>query len=279
MAGHAGARYASVVKSSSRTWKLTLSYDGTDFAGWQVQPELPTVQGKLEGALSRIEGAPVRADGSGRTDAGVHALSQVASCSMRNPIPRHGLVKALNRLLPPSIRVTDASEAPAGFHARLSAVAKTYEYRILRTAICPPFAARYVYWHPYPLDEETMRRAASALEGKRDFRSFASEGGGPRANTVRTIFSSELRRAGDRLVYRVRGSGFLYRMVRNLVGTLLEAGRGNLQVEDIDRILAARDRRAAGPTAPARGLFLESVEYPCPPARAVEDRPNSSLRQ
>lgn len=264
------------MKPSDRTWKLTLSYDGTDFAGWQVQPGLSTVQGRLQRALARIEGAHVKVDGSGRTDAGVHALAQVASCSMRNPIPDHGLLKATNRLLPPSIRVISACEASAGFHARYSAVAKTYEYRILRTAICSPFLARYAYWHPYPLDEEAMRRAAPVLSGERDFRSFASEGGGPRRSAVRTVFSSEVRRTGDLLVYRVRGSGFLYRMVRNLVGTLLEVGRGNLSVEDIERILEAQDRRAAGPTAPARGLFLESVEYPSAPKAGGDVPANSS---
>lgn len=243
-------------------WKLTLSYDGTDFAGWQVQRDLPTVQGLLEGALARIEGAPVKTAGSGRTDAGVHALGQVASCSLQNPIPDHGLLKALNRLLPPAIRVTNASEASPDFHARRAAIAKTYEYRIQRSPICPPFESRYVYWHPYVLDEESMSHAARLFEGERDFRSFASAGGSVDGPAVRTVSSSELCRAGDLLVYRVRGSGFLYRMVRNIVGTLLEVGRGNLRQDDIEAILEARDRRAAGPTAPARGLFLASVEYP-----------------
>lgn len=246
---------------SHRTWKLTLSYDGTDFAGWQVQPGLPTVQGLLEGALARIEGAPVKAAGSGRTDGGVHALAQVASCSMQSPIPDHGLLKALNRFLPPAIRVTSAAEAPRDFHARHAAIAKTYEYRIQRSPICPPFESRYVYWHPYALDEEQMVRAARRFEGERNFRSFASAGRSVEGSAVRTVFSSEICRAGDLLVYRVRGSGFLYRMVRNMLGTLLEVGRGNVRQEDIETILEARDRRAAGPTAPARGLFLASVEY------------------
>ena len=244
-----------------RTWKLTLAYDGTDFAGWQIQPGRPTVQGLLENALSTLEGQPVKVSGSGRTDAGVHALAQVASCSLDNPIPPHGLLKALNRLLPAEIRVTEAREAPAGFHARHSAIAKTYEYRIHRGPVCPPFQARYTYWHPYPLSEEAMSRAGRRYEGERDFRSFASAGGGDTESTVRRVFSSSLTRDGELLVYRVRGSGFLYRMVRNMVGTLLEVGRGNLLPPDIDRITAARDRRAAGPTAPAQGLFLVGVEY------------------
>ncbi len=270
----ASSRYAAYVLPSLRTLKLTLSYDGTDFAGWQVQPQESTVQGCLERALARLEGHQVKAVGSGRTDAGVHALAQVASCSLRNPIPVHGLLKALNRLLPPAIRVTDVDEVAEGFHARHSALAKTYEYRTHRGVICPPFEARYTYWHPYPLDENSMFVAAGRFEGEKDFRSFASTRGGAPKSTVRTVFSSVLQTEGDHLVYRVRGSGFLYRMVRNIVGTLLEIGRGNLRPGDIDRILAARDRPAAGPTAPARGLFLASVEYP--PASDQAEAPDFS---
>ena len=261
---------------SLRTWKLTLSYDGTDFAGWQVQPNASTIQGVLEHALARIEGTAVKAIGSGRTDAGVHALAQVASCCLRNPIPAHGLLKALNRFLPPAIRVTGAEVVDAEFHARYSAVAKTYEYRIQRSAICPPFQARYAYWHPYPLDEPAMAGAAERLRGERDYRSFASASGVAPQSTVRTVYSSAIRREGDLLVYRVRGSGFLYRMVRNLVGTLLEVGRRNLSEVDMDRVLAARDRRAAGPTAPARGLFLKGVEYPLPNVRSDASEASST---
>lgn len=227
-----------------------------------MQPGKLTIQGCLEAALGRLDGGRVAVAGSGRTDAGVHALGQVASCAVRHPIPGDGLVKALNRLLPRSIRVTAIAEVPPGFHARRSARAKTYEYRLHRAAICPPFEARYTYWHPYPLDEAAMSAAAARFAGERDFRSFASESGNTPESTVRTIFSSALERRGDLLVYRVRGSGFLYRMVRNFVGTLLEAGRGNVAPAEVQRILDARDRRAAGPTAPACGLFLASVEYP-----------------
>lgn len=279
LARPAGPRYAANEMPSNRTWKLTLSYDGTDFAGWQVQPGQPTVQEFLEDALARIEGAPVQAAGSGRTDAGVHALAQVASCSMRSPIPGSGLLKALNRLLPPAIRVTSASVVPPRFHARRAAIAKTYEYRIQRSPICPPFESRYVYWHPYALDEESMFTVARLFEGERDFRSFASAGRSLMGSTVRTVFSSELCRTGDRLVYRVRGSGFLYRMVRNMVGTLLDVGRGNVRGTDVEAILEARDRRAAGPTAPARGLFLASVEYAASWGRLAGPPASSSSRQ
>lgn len=261
--------------AGERSWRLTLAYDGTAYSGWQVQPAATTIQGTVEDALAGVEGRPVKLAGSGRTDAGVHALAQVCSCTLASPIPAHGLVKALNRLLPADIRVTDARLAPEGFHARHWATAKTYEYRIQRAPICPPFEARFTYWHPYPLDEGAMRAAAARLAGDRDFRSFASSGGGEES-TERSVYSSALGREADLLVYRVRGSGFLYRMVRNFVGTLLEVGRGNLQPDDIDRILAARDRREAGPTAPARGLFLVSVEYPDETAAADPAHLNSS---
>lgn len=227
-----------------------------------MQPGKLTIQGCLEDALGKLDGGRVAVAGSGRTDAGVHALGQVASCSVRQPIPGDGLLKALNRLLPRSVRVTGIAEVPADFHARRAASAKTYEYRMHRAAICPPFEARYTYWHPYPLDEAAMREAASQFAGERDFRSFASESGNTPESTVRTVFSSTLERRADLLIYRVRGSGFLYRMVRNFVGTLLEVGRGNVAPADVQRILDARDRRVAGPTAPACGLFLASVEYP-----------------
>jgi tRNA pseudouridine38-40 synthase len=278
-----------------RTFKLTLAYDGTDFHGWQVQPSLPTIQGELQAALGRITGEIPLPQGSGRTDAGVHALAQVASFPLQANIPPQNLMRALNGTLPPSIRVLGSITVPNTFHARHSAVAKTYEYRVFRQAVCPPFLVRYVLSCPWLLDIEAMQRSARLFEGRHDFLSFAatdpdlaSRNSEPDWNprqelrapkpppqtpepqpmepqTVRTVFSSiwEERHgeAGDLLVYRIRGTGFLHHMVRNLVGTMLEVGRGNLNSEDIPRILAARSRSAAGPTAPARGLFLHSVEY------------------
>ena len=244
-----------------RNFKATLSYDGGDFSGWQIQPGRRTVQGELETALSEIEGRPVKAHGSGRTDAGVHALAQVANFELTNPIPCANLKRALNHLLPPAIRLLAIEEAPPEFHARRSATAKTYEYRIWRGEICPPFLRRYVYHLPYPLDEAAMEEAAALFEGRLDFRSFATNDGQPERPTVRTVFSSRLKREDERLIYRVRGAGFLYNMVRNIVGTLIEVGRGALCGGDIEAILAARNRSCAGPTAPAQGLFLVSVEY------------------
>jgi tRNA pseudouridine38-40 synthase len=252
-----------------RRIRLTLSYDGTDYHGWQVQPGLPTIQGVLEDVLSSIEGASVQVAGSGRTDAGVHALAQVAAVSLRNPIPCENLVKAANRLLPRAIRILRAEEAPAGFHPRFDAIAKTYEYRIWREAICPPFERLYVYHRPYPLNEVAMIAAAPLLAGEHDFRAFAAadEKDELGHSKVRTIFSSELWREGPRLVYRVRGSGFLKHMVRNMVGVLLEVGKGNLTSEDVKARLDPPCTVAPGPTAPACGLFLMSVEYPDTPDR------------
>jgi tRNA pseudouridine38-40 synthase len=250
----------------ARNLKLTLAYDGTDFHGWQVQPDLPTIQGTLAEAIRRLTGAEVLPQGSGRTDAGVHALAQVASCEVDSPIPTANLVIALNDILPAAIRVLSVEEAPAEFHARKSARAKTYRYRIYRADICPPFLARYVYHHPFPLDEDAMKAAAREVEGTHDFTSFAAvdpERGreDEDSSNVRTIFISRCERAGDELVYIVRGSGFLHHMVRNLVGTFLLVGKRTLSPADVRRILDAKDRSVAGATAPACGLYLVNVEY------------------
>jgi len=246
-----------------RRIRIALAYDGTDFHGWQVQPDLPTIQGTLEVVVSEIEGAFVRVEGSGRTDAGVHALAQVAAFSIANPIPVENLKRAMNRLLPRSIRVLAVEEAAADFHPRFQARAKTYEYRIWRGEICRPFERLYVLHHPYPLDLERMIDAARVFEGEHDFSAFAAadERDEEGASKVRTIFSSHLAPPGERLVYRVRGSGFLKHMVRNMVGTLLEAGKGNLDAEGVCALLAPGVNVKAGPTAPARGLFLVGVEY------------------
>ena len=249
-----------------RNLKLTLAYDGHDFAGWQVQPDRPTIQGTLVSVFEHLTGEKVLPQGSGRTDAGVHALAQTASVAIRSPIPAANLVRALNDVLPRSIRVLAVEEMPPEFHARKSARAKTYHYRIFRREICPPFLARYVYHHPYPLDEERMAEAAKVVEGTHDFTSFAAvdpERGqdGEEVNNVRTIYRAEFTRSGDELLYTVRGNGFLHHMVRNLVGTFLMAGKGSLKLDEVRRILDLRDRSAAAATAPASGLYLVSVEY------------------
>jgi tRNA pseudouridine38-40 synthase len=249
-----------------RNLKLVLAYDGSEFSGWQVQPDAATIQGTLASAIGRVTGEKVLPQGSGRTDAGVHALAQVATFATESPIPAQNLVKALNDILPPSIRVLEAAEAPPDFHARKSAHAKTYRYRMYRGAICPPFLARYVWHYPYPLDEDAMQRAASLVIGEHDFTSFAavdSERGreDETISNVRQIFASTWERTGEELIYVVRGSGFLHHMVRNLVGTFVLVGKGTSIPENITEILAARNRSAAGATAPAGGLYLVSVDY------------------
>ena len=272
--------------ASQQNWKLTLAYDGTDFYGWQVQPEKPTIQGELQAALGRITGEMPLPQGSGRTDAGVHALGQVASFALSAPIPAGNLLRALNRTLPASIRVAEAKTVKSTFHARHSAVAKTYEYRLLldtsgNSSLCPPFLARYVTVCSWALELGALQQAARAFLGEHDFTSFAatdpdlatrqatdayldSEQAGP-PTAIRTIFSSSWARveSEDRqvLVYRVRGDGFLHHMVRNLVGTMMDVARGQIRVDDLPAILAGRSRSLSGPTAPARGLFLHSVEY------------------
>ncbi len=249
-----------------RNLKLILSYDGSEFSGWQVQPDATTVQGTLASAIGRITGEKVLPQGSGRTDAGVHAVAQVATFGTESPVPTPNFVKALNDILPASVRVLEASEAAPDFHARHSARAKTYRYRIYRDAICPPFLARYVWHYPYPLEERAMTRAAALVTGEHDFTSFAAvdpERGrdDESVSNVRQIFLSTWERNGEEFVYTVRGSGFLHHMVRNLVGTFILVGKGTLSEEDLTAILEARNRSAAGATAPASGLYLVGVEY------------------
>jgi tRNA pseudouridine38-40 synthase len=269
------------------TWKLTVAYDGTEFRGWQIQPGEPTVQGELQDALGRVTGEAPLPQGSGRTDAGVHALAQVASFGLHAPIPSDNLQRALNRTLPSSIRILEARRMSSCFHARHSATAKTYEYRVWvaepdRNDICSPFLARYVYAFPWTLDLSKLEAAAQDLVGDHDFLSFAAADPDLTArnrnlsderpidtddmpSSIRTIFSSTWEKSatenGVLLIYRVRGNGFLHHMVRNIVGTMLDVGRGHLEADVIPAIFMARNRSAAGPTAPARGLFLHSVEY------------------
>ncbi|HEY6972309.1 MAG TPA: tRNA pseudouridine(38-40) synthase TruA [Candidatus Angelobacter sp.] len=250
----------------SRNLKLTLAYDGHDFAGWQIQPDRPTIQGTLVSAIEQITGEKTLPQGSGRTDAGVHALAQVASVTIESPIPLNNFRKALNDVLPRAVRILEVEEAAPEFHARKSARGKTYQYRIYRAEICPPFLARYVYHHPFPLDESAMAEAAVAVVGEHDFTSFAAVDPEVRkeeieTNNVRKIYSSSWQRAGDEFVYTVAGNGFLHHMVRNLVGTFLRIGKGSLSGKDLKRILELRDRSAAAATAPASGLVLVRVEY------------------
>ena len=255
-------------------WKLTLAYDGTDFFGWQVQPDRVTIQGTLAHAIERVTSERVLPQGSGRTDAGVHARGQVASFWLEAAIPAENLHRALNRKLPESVRVLRAERVEAEFHARHAAKAKTYEYRIWRGEICPPWEARFAWALHWPLEVERMQEAAQVVVGTHDFTSFAAsdpdlamrraaddgeEFEAP--GNVRTVFASDCRHEGELLIYRVRGDGFLHHMVRNLVGTLVDVGRGAMEAGEMGQILEARSRSEAGPTAPARGLWLDGVEY------------------
>lgn len=257
----------------SRNLKLTLAYDGSAFHGWQVQPGKPTIQGTLAEVIESLTGERLLPQGSGRTDAGVHALAQVATFQTSSEIPTANFRVVLNDRLPAAIRVLAVDEMPEGFHARHSARGKRYHYRIWRGDVVPPFLARYVTHHPYPLDESAMQQAAALAAGEHDFTSFAAadpdrtlrlaEASGDEKHTtnIRTIHESRFERHADELLYIVRGNGFLHHMVRNLVGTFLLAGKGTIDPTDIVAILEARNRCAAGPTAPAEGLYLVEVEY------------------
>lgn len=247
-----------------RRIRLKLAYDGTEFHGWQVQPGLPTVQGTLEEVLEMINKHPVAVHGSGRTDACVHAEAQVAAFFTANPIPCENLRKAMNTLLPHAIRVLTVEEVAAEFHPRFHARGKHYEYRMWREEICPPFLRRYVHHHPYRLDEAAMVEAARVYEGRHDFTNFAAKDESrdrKGLSKVRTVFSSRLQREGALLVYRVHGSGFLKHMVRNMVGGLVEVGRGNLTAGQLAAFLEAPFAAKAGATVPGSGLFLMRVEY------------------
>jgi tRNA pseudouridine38-40 synthase len=257
-------------------WKLILTYDGTPYNGWQIQPSIPTIQGALAQAIHRITGETVLPQGSGRTDTGVHALAQVATFTLTVPIPAANLHRALNRALPASIRVLSVEAVPEDFHARYNALRKTYEYRILPgDRICSPMLAPYVWPCRLSLDITTLQQTASHILGTHDFTSFAANDPDQTtrnqaseaatledaADNIRTIYHSTWHQQDDLLIYRITGSGFLHHMVRNLVGTFVEVAANRVSAEEIPTILAARNRSAAGPTAPASGLFLVEVTY------------------
>jgi len=247
--------------------KLTIAYDGTDFHGWQMQSGKPTIQGEIVRTLRRLTQENIAIHGAGRTDAGVHALGQVASFRTGTALSASDLERALNALLPPAIRIVAAEETGPDFNARWSARAKTYRYRLYRGRVVPPTIWRYVLHYPFPLDEEPMRDAAARFVGSHDFAAFAASTGSEEddkeRSTVREIYSAELARSSDNqeLVFTVRGRSFLRYMVRKMVGTLLDVGRGRLLPEDIDRLYELRDRSKSGPTVPPHGLCMVSVEH------------------
>jgi len=243
-----------------RTLKLTLAYDGTRFVGWQRQAQGESIQGLLETTLARFEGAPVVVHGAGRTDAGVHALGQVASVRLTCAHDVATLTRALNAQLPEDIRVLSVEEAPPDFHARFSARSKIYEYRMRYAPIADPFARAYEWHVGSGLDVDAMRMAAGALVGTHDFAAFRSVGSDTEG-TVRTITRSCVIEEGPRLTYVVQGNGFLRHMVRAIVGTLVEIGRGWRVAKDVEMLLARGERGAAGATGPPHGLFLVRVDY------------------
>ncbi len=294
----ATARKTSLREAPAQSWKLVVAYDGTDFRGWQVQPGVRTVQGALAQAVFDVTGERVLPQGSGRTDAGVHAEGQVVSLALVAGIPPERLLTALNRRLPGAVRVLRAERAHAGFHARAHVMSKTYEYRLLARCdsaevegaerIVLPWQSRFAWDYRNRLSLERMQAAAEAVVGTFDFSTFAAfdpdratrlqlaSGDAARPNNVRTIYSSEWLEKDGMLLYRVSGSGFLYHMVRNLVGTFVEIGSSRRESTSVPVLIAARDRSRAGPTAPPQGLFLMNVvyaEHESPEAEPAESDP------
>jgi tRNA pseudouridine38-40 synthase len=240
------------------SYRIVLSYDGTDYSGWQRQPDKPTVQGRVEDAIERIVGKKTAVAGAGRTDAGVHALGQTAGFRIDTKLPDSELFKALNAILPDDIRIASLERVPAEFHPRRDAVGKIYQYRIWTSPAISPFAVRYALHWPYPLNVKKMRDAAAMFAREGDFTGFSSNRIQP---PVRSVVRSEIRKKGDELIYTIEARGFLRYMVRTIVGTLLEVGRGKVPAETIEEIFRTKARTLASPTAPAKGLCLVKVIY------------------
>jgi tRNA pseudouridine38-40 synthase len=252
-----------------RTLRATLAYDGTEFHGFQVQPGLPTVQEAVEAKLARVTGEKIRIVGAGRTDAGVHATGQVISFTTGARIPTDKVAIALNSLAPQSLMVRDVREEAAGFHARFGATSRSYQYAMLR-GDPSPFLRRYAAWTPTLERTERMRAGLEELVGRHDFTSFCAAGAETHTR-VRTIMSAELIERGRLVLLEITADGFLQQMVRTIVGTLLEVERGALEPEQIAIILAAKDRRQAGPTAPAHGLCFTRATYETDARRQTPD--------
>ena len=243
-----------------QNYKLTIAYDGSRFFGWERQPDKDTIQGKLEAVLGQLQGAPVNVIGAGRTDAGVHARAMTANVVLSVAESPEELRDYMNRYLPDAIAVREVKEASPRFHARYNALGKTYRYTCHTGAVKPVFDRKYVTVLDYDPDVEKMRRAASYLLGEQDFASFC---GNPRMkkSTVRLVDHISIERRKDRVIFTFHGTGFLQNMVRILVGTLLEVGRGYWEPAYVQEILLAKDRKLAGPTAPPEGLCLMKVDY------------------
>lgn len=244
-----------------RTIKLIIEYDGTNYLGWQVQARGETVQGTIQEKLKQILGEPVCLVGAGRTDAGAHAMGQVAHFKTRSFLDLRSIHRALNSLLPEDILIQKVEEAEGDFHARKGAKTKIYEYRVLNRPLRSVFHRNYAWHIPQNLNWEEMKKATQELIGEHDFSAFRSTGT-PTKSAIRKVFRAEWKKERDGLMrFEIEGSGFLKQMVRAIVGTLVEVGRGRLNAEAFQRILESKDRRKAGPTAPAHGLFLKEVKY------------------
>lgn len=241
---------------------MTVAYDGTAYYGWQIQPGVPTIEGELNRALSGLLQEDIQVIGASRTDSGVHALCNVAVFDTDARIPGEKISYALNQRLPEDIRIQKSEETAQDFHPRHCKSRKTYEYRILNRQFPLPTRRLYAYFTYVPLDLEKMRQAAAPLVGEHDFKSFCSPSAAVES-TIRTIYDLTVEKERDEIIIRVCGGGFLYNMVRIIAGTLMEAGRGNMQPEQVKEILAVKDRRAAGPTAPACGLTLVEYKFLC----------------
>jgi tRNA pseudouridine38-40 synthase len=242
-------------------YRMTVAYDGTDYAGWQIQPNGVTVQEKLQAALAQIVGESCKVHGSGRTDCGVHARRQVAHTDLAKPICARSVLRGLNAVLPPDIRVGVLTRAPADFHARRSATGKEYRYRIWDGAVLSPFLLRYRCHAKTRLNTEAMRTAAAGLTGRHDFSAFSANPHREQASAVRTLFALTVTRQGSDVTVQAYGEGFLYKMVRSLAGFLMRVGEGALPPDATGEILASRQRTARVPTAPPQGLFLWNVFY------------------
>lgn len=241
--------------------KLTVAYDGTRYAGWQWQPNAPTVQGEIESAWQQLTGETLRVTASGRTDSGVHALGQVVGVATQSKLPVEQILRAMNAKLPEDVVVTRSEIAPDNFHATYDSLRKTYRYQIHNSRQPPLFDRQYVWHVPTAiLDVSLMQAAGDLLIGRHDFACFETAGS-ERSSTVRTILQLNIRQAGTRIDIEVQGDGFLYNMVRAIAGTLVEVGRGAKSVDWVRDVLASRDRKQAGPNAPAQGLVLVKVDY------------------
>ncbi len=244
-----------------RNIKLLIEYDGTNYRGWQVQPGAPTVQGTIEEELSRLTGERIRLTGSGRTDSGVHALGQAAHFRTQSRMDIRTIQRALNSLLPADIVIQEVEEVDEAFHARKRSKSKVYEYRILNRNLRPVFHRGYVWHIPQKLNLMEMKKATQSLIGEHDFSAFRTVGS-PTRTPVRRVIRAEWKRGRDGLIrFEIEANGFLKQMVRSIIGTLVEIGKGKRKASDLRKILNSKDRKEAGPTAPSHGLFLKEVKY------------------